>query len=220
MDWQPLFLSLEVASIATVLATVLGVLLATVLTHPRLIGREFIDALMTLPLVMPPTVLGYYLLVTLGSQSVIGDWYQRATGDALLFSVKACVIAATIGSFPLIVKSARTALEDVDERVMAAAKTLGAGPVRAYVTVRLPLAARGIFAGVMLGFARALGDFGMTLMIGGDIPGKTRTAPLYIYSSWQGAKEVAMQGMVILLTAVAIAIMWAVNHLTKGRRVT
>jgi molybdate transport system permease protein len=220
MNWQPLFLSIQVALAATVITLVVGVGLAALLARPKMVGREFIDALFTLPLVMPPTVLGYYLIVVLGTHSAIGSWWEQTTGTSLLFSVKACVIAATIGSLPLVMKSARVSLEAVDSRLMAAARTLGAGPMRAFFTVQLPLAGRGILAGVMLGFARALGDFGMTLMVGGDIPGRTQTASLNIYSAWQGGNDAQMEGMVLVLTATAIGTMWIANRLSGGTRVT
>jgi molybdate transport system permease protein len=219
MNWHPLILSLEVATVATCVTLVVGVALAALLASRRRIpGRELFDAVVTLPLVLPPTVLGYYLLVLLGRRSALGSFYEHLTGGPLLFTVKGCVIAAMLGSLPLVIKSARAALEGVDENVVAAARTLGAGPLRAFFTVQLPLARRGILAGVMLGFARGLGDFGMTLMVGGDIPGQTRTAALDIYSSWQAGDEAQMLGMVGVLSATSICIMWAANQLTRGKR--
>jgi molybdate transport system permease protein len=217
MNWHPLWLSFQVATIATLVAAVVGVGLAVLLTRPRMPGRELADAIVTLPLVLPPTVLGYYLLVSLGRGSKIGRFYEDLTGEPLLFSVKGCVIAAAVGALPLVVKSARAALEEVDQTLVSAARTLGAGRLRAFVTITLPLAARGILAGIMLGFAKGLGDFGMTLMVGGDIPGQTRTAALDIYSSWQARDETQMAGMVAALTASAIVIMWLVNRLTRRR---
>ena len=217
MDWHPLILSFQVASVTTMLCAVLGVGLAVVLTRPGLPFRNAIDALVTLPLVMPPTVLGYYLLVSFGRGSALGKAFESLTGVSLLFTFHACVLAATVGALPLVTKSARTALEGVDPRLVDAARTLGASPVRAFFTVRLPLAAPGIFAGLMLGFARALGDFGITVMIAGSIPGETRTAALAIYDSFERSDDVSMNWMVGVLTASAILIMWGVNHLTRGR---
>jgi molybdate transport system permease protein len=217
MDQAPLLLSLEVAAIATVLAVVTGVALAALLAWRRLPGRDLIDAILTAPMVLPPTVLGYYVLVTLGKHSALGRAWHAAFHSDIVFTVTGCVVAATIGALPMVVKSARTALEGVDPTLVQAARTLGAGPVRAFFTVTLPLAAPGVIAGAMLGFARALGDFGVTLMIAGDIPGQTQTASLYIYDQVVGGHDAAAGGMIALLTAVAIATMFAANTLTRRR---
>ncbi len=148
-----------------------GVAIAGVLTTPRMWGRELIDAAITAPMVLPPTVLGYYLLVLLGRESAVGHWFEGLFGAPIVFSRGGAVVAAAIGALPLITKAARAALESVDARFVGAARTLGASPLRAFFSISLPLARRGILAGVMLGFARALGDFGATLMVAGNIPG-------------------------------------------------
>jgi molybdate transport system permease protein len=219
MDWHPLWLSLEVATLATVLSLFLGVALATLLAWRPFPGRELLDALCTAPLVLPPTVLGYYVLVTLGNESALGRLFAWITGgEHIVFTVTGCVVAATIGGLPLVVKSARAALEGVDPTLVKAARTLGAGPVKAFFTVHLPLAARGVVAGVMLAFAKGLGEFGITLMIAGDIPGETRTAPLAIYNHVQAKEEVQAAGMAAILTAVGVVILWGVNHLSNRRR--
>src|SRR3954469_334322 len=163
-DWQPLILSFQIAFFATLLATVLGVLIGLWLTSRRAFGRDLIDAITTAPMVMPPTVLGYYVLVSLGRNSAIGKSYEALTGSSIVFTRTGAIIAAAIGSLPLVVKSARAALEGVDPTLLKAARTLGATPLRAFFTVHLPLAGKGIIAGLMLAFARALGDFGVTLM--------------------------------------------------------
>jgi molybdate transport system permease protein len=209
MEWRPLVLSFEVAAFATVLATIAGVAVASFLAVRRFVGRELLDVLFTAPMVLPPTVLGYYVLVVLGRSSVIGRLFERATGSAIVFTTLGAVIAAAIGAFPLVVKSARAAIEAVDPLLVDAARTLGAGPLRALWTVQLPLAARGISAGIMLGFARALGDFGVTLMVAGDIPGETQTAALAIYDAIEGQREPAALGMIAALTALAIGLMYA-----------
>lgn len=219
MDWFPLKLSLQVAAYSTLLSLILGVSLAALLARPRMPARHFIDALVTIPLVLPPTVLGYYLLSSLGRRSAIGGLWESLTGSPLLFSVKGCVIAATVGALPLVVLSARAAFESVDESLVKAARTLGAGPLRAFLTVRLPLAFRGILAGLMLGFAKSLGDFGVTLMVAGDIPGETQTASLYIYDSIMnpsGTSEAAANAMILVLTVTAVATLYGVNRLTRG----
>jgi molybdate transport system permease protein len=216
-DWQPLLLSLQVALVATMLSTVVGVAIALVLTNRRLPARDLLDAVTAAPMVMPPTVLGYYVLVALGRTSAIGRAWEAATGNSIVFTRTGAVVAATLGSLPLVIKSARAALEGVDPTLLQAARTLGAGPARAFFTVHLPLAARGLVAGVMLAFARSLGDFGVTLMVAGDIPGETQTAALAIYDLIQGHEERAAAGMVAVLTSVTIVALWVVNKLTASR---
>jgi molybdate transport system permease protein len=217
MSWQPLVLSFEVAAVATLAATVLGIVVGLLLANRRMPARELIDAITTAPMVMPPTVLGYYLLVLLGRHSVIGVVWQTVTGSPIVFTRSGAVVAATLGSLPLVIKSARAALESVDPILIKAARTLGAGPLRALLTVHLPLASRGIAAGVMLAFARALGDFGVTLMVAGDIPGETQTAALAIYDLIQSHEERAAAGMVAILTSIAVLALYLVNKLGARR---
>lgn len=217
MEWHPLFLSFQVSVAAIAIATVVGLAFATLLATRRFPGRDLLDVLITAPMVLPPTVLGYYVLVAIGRRSVIGEAYESLTGSSLVFTRTGAVIAATIGALPLVVKSARAALEGVDPLLVRAARTLGAGAVRAYFTVHLPLAARGVVAGLMLGFARALGDFGVTLMVAGDIPGETQTASLAIYDAIQANEQARATGMILVLSAVAIGTLYVVNKLTKPR---
>ncbi|HXU68311.1 MAG TPA: molybdate ABC transporter permease subunit [Polyangia bacterium] len=217
-SWQPLALSFEVAFFATLLATTLGVLIGLWLTSRRLWGRDVIDAITSAPLVMPPTVLGYYVLVALGRNSAIGKAWEAIFGSSIVFTRTGAVVAATLGALPLVIKSARAALEGVDPTLLKAARTLGAGPMRAFFTVHLPLAARGLIAGVMLAFARSLGDFGVTLMVAGDIPGETQTAALAIYDMIQGHEERAAAGMVAVLTSITIGALYLVNKLTAVPR--
>ncbi len=217
MDWAPLLLSVRVAAIATAVAVVLGVALGALLAWKRTPARDLIDALLTAPMVLPPTVLGYYLLTALGKHSAIGRAFHALFGRDIVFTRLGCVVAATVEALPLVIKSARTALSGVDPTLIAAARTLGAGPVRAFFTVELPLALPGIIAGTPLGFARALGDFGVTLMIAGDIPGETQTAPLYVFDQVTGGHDTLANGMIAVTTAVAIAAMYAANRLTRSR---
>jgi molybdate transport system permease protein len=215
LEWHPLLLSLQVASIATAMTAIVGVLVAWLLAK-RFPGRDLLDVIITAPMVLPPTVLGYYVLVAVGRRSAIGGLYESLTGSSLVFTRTGAVLAAAIGAFPLVVKASRAALEAVDPTLVAAARTLGAGPARAFFTVRLPLAAGGIVAGVMLGFARSLGDFGVTLMIAGDIPGETQTASLAIYDAIQANREKEALGMIAVLSVTAIAILYLVNKLGAG----
>lgn len=216
MDFEPLVLSLQIAAAATVLAAVLGIGLATLLANVHFPGRDLVDVVATAPIVLPPTVLGYYVLVAVGRRSMIGHAVEAVFGSPIVFTRAGAVLAATVGAFPLVVKSGRAALEGVDPTLIRAARTLGASPVRAFATVQLPLAARGVLAALMLAFARSLGDFGITLMVAGDIPGETQTASLAIYDAIQEHKDAAALGMVAVLTAVAIAILYTVNKLTSG----
>jgi molybdate transport system permease protein len=214
VEWDPLLLSFKIATISTIAATIIGVALATLLTK-RFPGRDILDVLLTTPMVLPPTVLGYYVLVVLGRRSWIGETYENIFGSSIVFTQKGAVIAAAIGALPLIVKAARAALEGVDPTLLRAARTLGASKTRAYFTVALPLAAPGVLAGVMLGFARALGDFGVTLMVAGDIPGETQTASLAIYDAIQGNRQSDAAGMIAVLSAFAIVTLYVVNKLTR-----
>ena len=214
VEWDPLLLSFKIALISTLAATIIGVALATLLTK-RFPGRDIIDVLLTTPMVLPPTVLGYYVLVVLGRRSFIGETYENVFGSSIVFTQKGAVIAAAIGALPLIVKAARAALEGVDPTLLRAAQTLGATKTRAYFTIALPLAAPGVLAGVMLGFARALGDFGVTLMVAGDIPGETQTASLAIYDAIQGNRQSDAAGMIAVLSAFAIVTLYVVNKLTR-----
>jgi molybdate transport system permease protein len=217
VELAPLALSFQVAALATVMSAILGVAIATLLATKRFPGRDWVDVLVTAPITVPPTVLGYYLLVAIGRRSVLGHAFEAVFGSPIVFTRTGAVVAATVGGLPLVVKSARAALEGVDATLVRAARTLGAGPVRAFFTVHLPLAARGVVAAIMLAFARSLGDFGITLMVAGDIPGETQTASLAIYDAIQEHRDRAALGMVATLTAIAIGILYGVNKLT-GRR--
>jgi molybdate transport system permease protein len=218
VDLAPLLLSFEVAIAATLIAAVFGVAVAGVLASTRFPGKNVLDALVTAPLVLPPTVLGYYMLVTIGRRSVIGHVYEHLTGSTIVFTRIGAICAASIGAFPLIVKFGRAALEAVDPRYIWMARTLGANPTRAFLTVHLPIASRGIVAAIMLGFARSLGDFGVTLMVAGDIPGETQTASLAIYDAIQARHESEATGMVLILSAVALSIVYLVNRLSERRK--
>ncbi|MDP8999854.1 MAG: molybdate ABC transporter permease subunit [Myxococcota bacterium] len=217
MLWSPLVLSLEIATLATAIAAIFGIGMATVLANGRFPGRDWVDGILTAPIVLPPTVLGYYLLVVLGRRSWVGQAFEATFGSSIVFTRKGALVAATIGALPLVVKTARAALEGVDASLVRAARTLGAGPAGAFFTVQLPLATRGVTAGLMLAFARSLGDFGVTLMVAGDIPGETRTASLAIYDAILEHRDADAIGMVVTLTAIAIAILYAVAKLTGSR---
>ncbi len=217
MAWSPLLLSFQVAIAATIIAAILGVALAAWLANGRFPGRDLVDVLLTAPMVLPPTVLGYYLLVALGRRSLLGSTFESITGSSIVFTRTGAVVAAAVGAIPLVVKSSRAALEGVDPILIHAARTLGATPLRAFLTVQLPLARRGIIASLMLAFARSLGDFGVTLMIAGDIPGETQTASLAIYDAIQAHRDADALGMVAVLTACAVGMLYAANRLVAPR---
>jgi len=184
MDWAPLWLSLRVAGWATALSVTLGLPLAYLLTRVRFPGRSLLEGVALLPLVLPPTVLGYALLVGLGSRGRLGQWLTRAH-HPLIFTWQGAAVAACAASLPLFVIQARVALEYIDPDVVAAARTDGAGFWAIARFVLLPLARPGLVAGTTLAFARALGDFGATLMVAGDTPGQTQTVPLALYDAVQ-----------------------------------
>ena len=219
MDFDPLILSFEAGAIATVIAGVIGIAVAALLANGRFPGRDLLDALFTAPLVLPPTVLGYYVLVVLGRSSTLGMAYERVTGSSIVFTKVGVVVAAVIGALPLVVKNGRASLEDVDRTLVLAARTLGAPPLRAFLTVQLPLASRGIAAALMLAFARSLGDFGVTLMLAGNMPGETQTASLAIYDAMNANRPHDAVAMVLVLTAVALGLLYAVGKLGRGREV-
>jgi molybdate transport system permease protein len=215
--WQPLVLSFEIAFLATAVAGTLGIALGACFALCRFKGRDVLDVLVTSPLIVPPTVLGYYVLVTLGRRSPIGQFYESLTGHTIVFTRTGTIIAATIGALPFVTKAARAAIEAVDPALARAARTLGANPWRAFMTIVLPLARPGIVGGLMLGFARALGDFGVTLMVAGDIPGETQTASLAIYDAIQSNREGDAAGMIAVLSAIALMVLYAANKLARRR---
>ena len=214
--WVPLLLSLKVAGCATAINGVLGVGAGWLLARSRLPGRDLADALLTLPMVLPPTVLGYYLLVLIGTQGPLGGWLQAQFGIRLVFTWQAAVLAASVVSFPLVFKSARTAFEMVDPQLEAAARTLGLGAFAVFFRVWLPLAARGIAAGLLLAFARALGEFGATLMVAGSIPGQTQTLSIAVYEAAQAGQDDVAAFLVALTSLTCVAVLLAAGRLTPG----
>jgi molybdate transport system permease protein len=202
--WTPLALSLKVALCATAIDLVLGVAVAYGLSRWRSPARELVDAVLTLPLVLPPTVLGYYLLVLLGRRGALGAWLD-SLGMSLVFSWQGAVIAAALVAFPLVQKAARAAFEAVDPQLESAARVLGLREHAVFFRVSLPLAARGITAGALLAFARALGEFGATLMIAGNLPGRTQTLSVAIYAAVQAGDDAAAGWMVAVTSVTCIA---------------
>lgn len=207
------WLSIKVAAVATALNATLGIPLAYLLARRRFWGRGAVDLLVTLPLVLPPTVTGYYLIVLLGRRGVLGAPLYRATGWTIAFTWYAAVVAATVMALPLLVRTARAAIETVDRDLERAAYTLGRSELRTVLEVTLPLARNGILAGLVLAFARALGEFGATLMLAGNIPGKTATVPLAIYTAVQIGEGGEALVLVAVLTAISCAVLVIASRL-------
>ena len=215
--WTALALSLKVACWATAIALVLGVAVGFLLARRRFPGRELLDTILTLPMVMPPTVLGYYLLVLLGRKGWIGQTLQDWFGINLIFTWQGAVIAAAIVAFPLVFKPARAAFETVDGRLEDAARVLGISEAAVFLRVTLPLAWRGILAGALLAFARAMGEFGATLMVAGSIPGRTQTLSIAVYEAVQAGQDDIANTLVLITSAVCIAVLLTAGRLAPGR---
>jgi molybdate transport system permease protein len=213
----PLVLTLKVAGFATLLALLLGGLAGYLLARFSFWGRDLLDAICTLPMVMPPTVLGYYLIVLIGRRGWIGEWLWETFGVTLMFTWQGAVFAAAVVAFPLVFKSARAAFEGVDRQLENAARTLGASELRVLFRVTVPLAWRGILAGAMLAFARAMGEFGATLMVAGNIPGRTQTLSLAGYDAVQAGQDGLANFLVIVTSLVCVLILLGSGRLLKPK---
>jgi molybdate transport system permease protein len=205
LDLDPFLLSLRVAGLATLLIVAAGVPMAVLLARGRFPGKALLAGVVLLPLVLPPTVLGYVLLQVLGRGAPLGDWLEAAFGVRLVFNWAGAVIASGVAAFPMFLVPARSAIEGVDPALEDAARLLGRGEWSVFASVTLPLAWRGIVAGAVLAFARALGDFGATLMVASDIPGRTRTASLAIYNAVLLGDNARAWTLTLLVAAVSMA---------------
>lgn len=214
MNWSAVLLSLKVTTVATLGLSIVGIALALLLARVRFPGRTLLETLITLPLVLPPTVLGYYLLLALGKGSPMVEWLHVQ----VLFTWPAAAIASAVVGLPLMTQSSRAAIAGVDPVLENAARTLGLSEFGVLMRVTLPLARRGILAGLILGTARALGEFGATLMIAGNIPGLTQTLPLAIYDAVQSRDYAQANAMVFVMTVVAFVGLWWVRRLEQSRR--
>jgi molybdate transport system permease protein len=215
MDYSPLVLSLLVSVLATSIIAVFGTLIAYVLARKRFLGRTMLDAFTTLPMILPPTVTGYYLIILLGKNGIIGNYIYNVTGWSIMFTWQAAVIAATVVAIPIMIKSAKAAIESVDLEYEKAAFTLGKSEIETFFLVTLPLAKKGLIAGLVLSFARALGEFGATIMIAGNIPGKTSTMPLAIYRAFLSGEDQVATTLVIFLTVVSIAVIYITTKISR-----
>jgi molybdate transport system permease protein len=210
-------LSLQVAFCSTLLVAAAGIPLAYLLARKPLPGREVLDMLCTLPLVLPPTVTGYYLVVVFGRNGFAGSRLHQWTGWSIMFTWQAAALASFVVALPLMIKTARAALESVDGTLIDASRTLGHSELWTAIRVTLPLARRGIIAGIVLAFARSLGEFGATLMLAGNIPGRTDTMPVAIYSAASSGEWQKAGSMVAVFTLLSGALLYAANRLTARR---
>jgi molybdate transport system permease protein len=218
IDWSPVLLSLRVGLSALAVIFVLGTLAARAMTRRHFPGRDVVDGLLVLPLVLPPVVTGFLLLVLLGRNGPIGRFLEDAFGVRLLFTLHAAVLAAVVVAFPLMYQSAKAAFQAVDPRLEDAARTLGAGEARVFLTVTLPLAWPGLVAGTVLSFARSLGEFGATVMVAGNIPGETTTVPLAIFFLSDAGDLRAAGVYALVIGALAMVMVVALNVWTRRRR--
>lgn len=213
----PLWLTLQVALLATLLAGVAGIALGWWMARRRFAGHAVVDSFLMLPMVLPPTVLGYYLIVVVGRNGVLGRYLDQWFGINLMFTWQGAVMAASIVSLPLIYKAARAAFEDADPRMVLAARTLGASELEIFLRISLPLAGRGVVAGLMLAFARAMGEFGATLMIAGNLPGKTQTLSIAVYDAVQAGNDAQALWLTLLISVVCMLVLVASSRLLQAR---
>jgi molybdate transport system permease protein len=218
MTLAPLLLSLQVAFIATLLTGVIGVALAAGIARWQSRWREWLDALFMLPLVLPPTVLGYYLIVLVGRNGAFGQWLEQTWGVVLIFSWQGAVLAASIVSLPLIYRTARAAFEEVNVSLENAGRSLGLSEWQVFWRISLPLAWRGIVAGLMLTYARAMGEFGATLMVAGNLPGKTQTLSVAVYDAVQAGNDAQAWGLTAIISVVCMAVLIISGQLLRPAR--
>ena len=215
--FEPLWLTLKVAILATMLAGATGIGLGWWMARRRFAGHALVDAFLMMPLVLPPTVLGYYLIVLIGRNGILGRYLDQWFGINLMFTWQGAVLAAALVSLPLIYQAARAAFEDADKRMADAARTLGAGEWEVFLRITLPLATRGVVAGLMLTFARAMGEFGATLMIAGNLPGKTQTLSIAVYDAVQAGNDAQALWLTLLISVVCMVILVTSGRLLQAK---
>ncbi|ATN01317.1 MULTISPECIES: molybdate ABC transporter permease subunit [Proteus] len=218
-EWQAIILSLKVSTIAVIISLPFGIFMAWLLVRVRFPGKSLLDSIIHLPLVLPPVVVGYLLLISMGRRGFIGEWLYDWFGFSFTFSWRGAALASAVVAFPLMVRAIRLALEAVDQRMEQAARTLGASPIRVFFTITLPLSMPGIIAGIVLAFARSLGEFGATITFVSNIPGETRTIPLAMYTLIEtpGAEMDAARLCVIAIILALVSLM-ASEWLTRWGR--
>ena len=219
MDLHPILLTLQVAVVATLINVPLALAVSWLVVKRRVPGRILIEAVISLPLALPPVAVGLFLLLLLGRDGPIGDLLDDLLGVEIVFTWVAAAMASAVVSFPLMARAIMVAMGDVDERLEMSARSLGAGPLRVAATITVPLAYRGILAGLLLGFVRALGEFGATITVAGNIPGRTQTLPLAIYQNVQTRDDDTALALAGVSIAFAVATLLVHNWLLeRGRR--
>jgi molybdate transport system permease protein len=214
---DPIILSLKVASLAVCIVFVFGIAIARYMARKDFIGKNIIESIIILPMVLPPTVLGYGMLILLGKRGFLGQILMEQFGIQIIFTWWAAALASAVVSFPLMYQSAKASFASVDIFLEQAARTLGTGEMRIFLTITLPLAWPGILAGLVLAFARALGEFGATLMVAGNIPGKTQTIPLAIYSAVESGDDEVAKALVLTITILSFAAVFFLNRWSKNK---
>ncbi len=217
--WFPLYITLKISLVSSLIVAILGTLISYILARREFMGKWLIDSLVTLPMILPPTVTGYMLVVLLGKNGVLGNVLFDLTGITLLFTWQAAVIAAFVVSLPLMVKTTTAAIEAVDRELEYVAYTLGKSELETALFITLPLAKRGILAGIVLSFARAVGEFGATLMVAGNIPGRTNTMAISIYSAFQGGNSELANTLVIILVLMSLISMAITTKLVNSWKI-
>ncbi len=210
-DWQPVWLSIKVALASLIFVVILGVSSAYAMRKWEFSGKAAVEALFSLPLVMPPVVTGFLLLILIGKNGPIGRFLAETFHAQIIFTPYAAIIAGTVVSFPLMYQSTKAAFQSIDTKLEDAARTLGANEWRVFWTVTLPLAWHGLLSGIVLSFARALGEFGATIMVAGNIPGKTQTLPLAIYFAAE-SNDMTQAGLyVLIISLITFSMIFGVN---------
>jgi len=215
MIFSALKLSILVVSISTLIIAVVGTAFGFLLARRRFYGKELLDAVLTLPMVLPPTVTGYYLILLLGRRGLLGAPLYDLTGWSVTFTWVAAVVASTVVAVPLMVKSARAAIESVNHDYENVSRIMGKGEWETFFRVTLPLAKKGILAGVILSFARAFGEFGATMMLAGNISGKTQTMPLAIYEAMAAGEDAVAAWLAVILTGISLMVVYLTNRLSR-----
>ena len=211
MDFSPLWISLKTAFLATIITSIIGIFISYKMANYKGRGRGFIDVIFTLPLKLPPTVIGFFLLLICGKNGFVGKIFMSFNKN-IIFSWSATVIAATVVAFPMMYRTCRSAFEQIDKNMISAARTLGLSETKIFFKIAMPLAWPGIIGGLVLSFARALGEFGATLMIAGNIPGKTQTMPVAIFFAVEGGDMNKAMLWVLIIVAISFIMIFLLNY--------
>ena len=211
MDFSPLWISLKTAFLATIITSIIGIFISYKMANYKGRGRGLIDGVFTLPLILPPTVIGFFLLLICGKNGFVGKIFMSFNKN-IIFSWSATVIAATVVAFPMMYRTCRSAFEQIDKNMISAARTLGLSETKIFFKIAIPLAWPGIIGGLVLSFARALGEFGATLMIAGNIPGKTQTMPVAIFFAVEGGDMNKAMFWVLIIVAISFIMIFLLNY--------